>query len=133
MDAADSASAAATNMVNSASRLGSLIAEAVADAAQRVLSGKWTDEESSGGSTLVDAARRQAAARRHAAQDAARKASRRKTRKPPRASAAKRGERRARPAHDRDQAPLERGGAQAPDQARHAGKLSGALHGEGSG
>jgi hypothetical protein len=34
------------NMVNSASKLGSLIAEAVADAAQRVLSGKWTDEDS---------------------------------------------------------------------------------------
>ncbi len=34
-------------MVSSASKLGSLIAEAVADAAQRVLSGKWTDEGSS--------------------------------------------------------------------------------------
>jgi hypothetical protein len=30
--------------MSNASKLGSLIAEAVADAAQRVLSGKWTDE-----------------------------------------------------------------------------------------
>ena len=44
LDAADSASQAATTMMNNASKLGSLIAEAVADAAQRVLSGKWADE-----------------------------------------------------------------------------------------
>src|SRR5436190_20076432 len=44
LDAADSASAAATQMMNNASKLGSLIAEAVADAAQRVLSGKWADD-----------------------------------------------------------------------------------------
>ena len=31
-------------MMTNASKLGSLIAEAVADAAQRVLSGKWIDE-----------------------------------------------------------------------------------------
>ena len=31
-------------MMTNASKLGSLIAEAVADAAQRVLSGKWADE-----------------------------------------------------------------------------------------
>mgnify|MGYP006173576415 CR=1 FL=1 len=43
-------------MVSSASKLGSLIAEAVADAAQRVLSGKWTDEGgSSTGGTAVRA------------------------------------------------------------------------------
>ena len=44
LDAADTAQAAASTMVSSASKLGSLIAEAVADAAQRVLSGKFTDE-----------------------------------------------------------------------------------------
>jgi hypothetical protein len=41
LDAADTA----TNMMASATKLGSLIAEAVADAAQRVMSGKWTAEE----------------------------------------------------------------------------------------
>ena len=45
LDAADSASQAATNVMASASRLGTLIAEAVADAAQRVMSGKWTDDD----------------------------------------------------------------------------------------
>ena len=44
LDAADSAQTAATAMMSNASRLGTLIAEAVADAAQRVLSGKWMDE-----------------------------------------------------------------------------------------
>src|SRR5512134_3405497 len=44
LEAADSASQAATTMMTNASKLGSLIAEAVADAAQRVLSGKWADE-----------------------------------------------------------------------------------------
>ena len=44
LDAADTAQAAAASMVTNASKLGSLIAEAVADAAQRVLSGKWTDD-----------------------------------------------------------------------------------------
>jgi len=48
LDAADSASQAATQMMNNASKLGSLIAEAVADAAQRVLSGKWADEGGTG-------------------------------------------------------------------------------------
>src|SRR5215208_419529 len=43
LDAADTAQAAASTMVASASKLGSLIAEAVADAAQRVMSGKWED------------------------------------------------------------------------------------------
>src|SRR3954453_7162951 len=38
---ADPARQAATNMVASATKLGSLIAEAVADAAQRVMTGKW--------------------------------------------------------------------------------------------
>ncbi len=38
-------------MMTNASKLGSLIAEAVADAAQRVLSGKWADE----GGTAVTA------------------------------------------------------------------------------
>ena len=52
LEAADSASAAATQMMTNASKLGSLIAEAVADAAQRVLSGKWADE---GGGTAVTA------------------------------------------------------------------------------
>ena len=47
LDAADTAQAAASTMVSSASKLGSLIAEAVADAAQRVLSGKWADEGAS--------------------------------------------------------------------------------------
>src|SRR3954470_15577764 len=46
LDPADTAS----NMMASATKLGSLIAEAVADAAQRVMSGKWSaDEGSSGG------------------------------------------------------------------------------------
>ena len=44
LDAADTAQAAASTMVSSASKLGSLIAEAVADAAQRVMSGKWDDD-----------------------------------------------------------------------------------------
>jgi uncharacterized protein (DUF2384 family) len=48
LDAADSAQAAASTMVTSASKLGSLIAEAVADAAQRVMSGKWDDNDASG-------------------------------------------------------------------------------------
>src|SRR5512134_1956350 len=48
LDAADSASQAATSMMTNASKLGSLIAEAVADAAQRVLSGKWVDEVGTG-------------------------------------------------------------------------------------
>ena len=52
LDAADSASQAATAMMTKASKLGSLIAEAVADAAQRVLSGKWADEA---GGTAVTA------------------------------------------------------------------------------
>src|SRR3954465_13111013 len=47
LDAADTASAAANNMMASATKLGSIIAEAVADAAQRVMSGKWSDEGSS--------------------------------------------------------------------------------------
>src|SRR4249919_2316327 len=44
LDAADSATSAATSVMNNASKLGTLIAEAVADAAQRVLSGKWNDD-----------------------------------------------------------------------------------------
>jgi hypothetical protein len=48
MEAADSASQAATTMMTNASKLGSLIAEAVADAAQRVLSGKWAEEGGTG-------------------------------------------------------------------------------------
>ena len=52
LDAADTASQAATNMMSSATKLGAIIAEAVADAAQRVLSGKWADE---GGGTAVTA------------------------------------------------------------------------------
>ena len=44
LDAADSATTAATSVMNNASKLGTLIAEAVAEAAQRVLSGKWNDE-----------------------------------------------------------------------------------------
>ena len=64
MDAADSASAAATTMVSSASKLGSLIAEAVADAAQRVLSGKWTDDDSSASSSATGAARKSTPARK---------------------------------------------------------------------
>ena len=55
MEAADSASQAATTMMTNASKLGSLIAEAVADAAQRVLSGKWADDE---GGTAVTATSR---------------------------------------------------------------------------
>src|SRR5690349_1326577 len=62
LDAADSASQAATTMMTNASKLGSLIAEAVADAAQRVLSGKWI-EEGSGASAPVAAASRPAAKR----------------------------------------------------------------------
>src|SRR3954447_655326 len=44
LDAADSASQAASSMMSSATKLGSIIAEAVADAAQRVMSGKWTED-----------------------------------------------------------------------------------------
>ena len=40
-------------MMTNASKLGSLIAEAVADAAQRVLSGKWADEDSGTGVTAT--------------------------------------------------------------------------------
>src|SRR5690349_23590334 len=57
LEAADTAQAAASTMVSSAGRLGSLIAEAVADAAQRVMSGKWTDDES-GSSSSGSTARR---------------------------------------------------------------------------
>ena len=45
LDAADTASQAASNVMSSATRLGSLIAEAVAEAAQRVMSGKWPRED----------------------------------------------------------------------------------------
>jgi hypothetical protein len=55
LDAADTAQAAASTMVASASKLGSLIAEAVADAAQRVMSGKW-DDGSGGAGTAGDSA-----------------------------------------------------------------------------
>ena len=58
MDAADSASAATTNMMSSVSKLGSLIAEAVADAAQRVLSGKWVDEAGDAASDAVTKVKR---------------------------------------------------------------------------
>ena len=49
LDAADSASSAASSMASSVGKLGSLIAEAVADAAQRVMSGKWSEDEGGGG------------------------------------------------------------------------------------
>jgi len=55
LDAADSASAAATSMMTNASKLGSLIAEAVADAAQRVLSGNWVDDATSAASSASSA------------------------------------------------------------------------------
>ena len=58
LEAADTAQAAASTMVSSAGRLGSLIAEAVADAAQRVMSGKWTDDDSSSSSSSGSTARR---------------------------------------------------------------------------
>ena len=48
LDAADTASQAATTVVSSASKLGALIAEAVADAAQRVMTGKWSDDDDGG-------------------------------------------------------------------------------------
>ena len=51
MEAADRARQAATTMMTNASKLGSLIAEAVADAAQRVLSGKWAEDEGATGVT----------------------------------------------------------------------------------
>src|SRR6476660_3036262 len=44
LDAADTAERAAGSMLSSATKLGSIIAEAVADAAQRVMSGKWTGD-----------------------------------------------------------------------------------------
>ena len=79
LDAADSASQAATNVMSSASRLGTLIAEAVADAAQRVLSGKWTDDDgpSSGGQST--AARASSAGAIGRAKSSARKTKRKTT------------------------------------------------------
>lgn len=47
LGAADVASQATSNVASSATTLGSIIAEAVADAAQRVMSGKWSLEPSS--------------------------------------------------------------------------------------
>src|SRR6476620_2818749 len=70
LDAADSASQAATTMMTNASKLGTLIAEAVADAAQRVPSGKWADEGGSSGHDGSPAAKstaRKAAPKKRAA------------------------------------------------------------------
>ena len=58
LDAADTASTAATQMMGSASKLGSLIAEAVADAAQRVLSGKWVDSAEEAVAKAADSAKK---------------------------------------------------------------------------
>ena len=66
LDAADSAGCRDT-MMNSASKLGSLIAEAVADAAQRVMSGKWPTMILS--SSRPASTRRAPAKRRQPAQD----------------------------------------------------------------
>ncbi|HKX35712.1 MAG TPA: hypothetical protein VJM79_03485, partial [Rhizorhapis sp.] len=76
LEAADSASQAATTMMTNASKLGSLIAEAVADAAQRVLSGKWADEGGTGVTATSKPVARKAAPRKTGA-----------TRKPPAAKA----------------------------------------------
>ena len=120
LDAADSASAGSDQMMTNASKLGSLIAEAVADAAQRVLSGKWADE-----ATALDRDSKPRRQARRAAQDRrnAQGADAPRPRPPPSAKAAKRS-RRAKAGATR-QAPLERRGAQAgAGQAQGAaGKL----------
>jgi hypothetical protein len=55
LDAADTASQAANSMMASATKLGSLIAEAVADAAQRVMTGKWSDDDAPRASAAASA------------------------------------------------------------------------------
>src|SRR5687767_10314174 len=50
------AAEAATSVMSTASKLGELIAEAVADAAQRVMSGKWSEDEGSGGTARANSA-----------------------------------------------------------------------------
>src|SRR3989337_3103097 len=67
LDAADSASSAATSVMSSASKLGNLIAEAVAEAAQRVMSGKWSDDDTSSSSSAKPAAAKRAPAKRKTA------------------------------------------------------------------
>lgn len=74
-------------MMTNASKLGSLIAEAVADAAQRVLSGKWVDEV--GGTTTASskpvakrAAPRKTGATRKAPTTSAKTASKPKAKRP---------------------------------------------------
>jgi hypothetical protein len=98
LDAADSASTAANQMMSSASRLGSLIAEAVADAAQRVLSGNWAnnDNDDSGATTTGTrkpaarkTAKRKATPRKAPAKAAARKPAAAKSAAKPRATTAK--------------------------------------------
>ena len=64
MEPPDGASGAATQMMTNASKLGSLIAEAVADAAQRVLSGKWVDESGTGLSATTKPVARKSAPRK---------------------------------------------------------------------
>jgi hypothetical protein len=88
LDAADSASQAATTMMTNASKLGSLIAEAVADAAQRVLSGKWADDVGGTGVTATSkpvgrkAAPRKTGATRKAPATKAKTASKPKAKRP---------------------------------------------------
>ena len=77
-------------MMSSATKLGSLIAEAVADAAQRVMSGKWSMRRCSA------TAQRLSFARRHA-----RKRVERATRKPPRAKRTATAQARPRARQDR--------------------------------
>jgi hypothetical protein len=86
MDAADTAEKAAKSMTASAARLGSLIAEAVADAAQKVMSGKWPGEEAAPART---ASTSRPAAKRKAKRSTARKpAARKPAAKKPAAKAA---------------------------------------------
>jgi hypothetical protein len=67
MDAADTAERAAKSVTASATRLGSLIAEAVADAAQKVMSGRWTDDEESSPGPAAKPARAKPKAKRSTA------------------------------------------------------------------
>jgi hypothetical protein len=67
LEAADTASSAATQMMTSASKLGSLIAEAVADAAQRVLSGDWANDNDKSETKSTNSRKRAGATKRKSA------------------------------------------------------------------
>ncbi|WP_265570345.1 hypothetical protein [Sphingomicrobium nitratireducens] len=73
VDAADQMSKATSAAVENATRLGAVIAEAVADAAQRAMSGDWLDEDAAKPAAKKAAPKKKAPARKTAAKKPAAK------------------------------------------------------------